>query len=66
MNRIMKIVLGSGFALVGLLALAFTFTGCSGSSQVPVEEVKINKMSPGEYFDSLDAKSTGKARPKKR
>jgi hypothetical protein len=62
MNRMMKIALGSGFALMGLLALAFTLTGCSGTSSVPVDEVKINKMSPGEYFDSLDPKPQAKAR----
>jgi hypothetical protein len=65
MIRMMKIALGSGFVLMGLLAVAFTLTGCSGTSSVPVEEVKINKLSPGEYFDSLDAKPHGKARPKR-
>jgi hypothetical protein len=69
MSRIMKIALGSGFASMGLLALAFTLTGCSGSAPVPIDEVKINKLSPGEYLDSLDdqakAKGKGKARSKR-
>jgi hypothetical protein len=67
MNRIMKIALGSGFALMGLVALAFTLAGCTGSAPVPIDEVKINKMSPGEYLDSLDAKpkAQGQARPKR-
>lgn len=55
MTRRMKLALGSGTVALGLTVCAFTLTGCSGQTMAPVEEAKIQGMSPGEYLDSHDA-----------
>lgn len=54
MTRIMKFTLGSGVLSLGLFAVSFTLTGCSGDSTKSLEGAKINGMSPGDYRDSLD------------
>jgi hypothetical protein len=33
----------------------FLMPGCSEQKTIPMEEVKINGMTPGEYLDSHDA-----------
>jgi len=38
----------------------FCVAGCSGGSGVPVEQVKVNGMTPGEYLDSHDAPAKAK------
>lgn len=55
MTRIMKFALGSGVLLMGLFALSFTLTGCSGGSTNSLEGTKIDGKTLGDYRDSLDA-----------